>query len=210
MPQDPASSPEVTALQAAGEDRRQVLGTLLEEHRRRLLKMVHMRMDPRLKARVSASDVLQEAWLEVDDRIGDYLEEPKLPFFLWLRILTAQRLIRLQRKHIGAKKRDVRRQSPIAGGAMPAATSVAMIGELAARGTTPTQALARGERKALLAVALDGMKEEDRAVLVLRHFEELSNEESALELGITPAAASKRYIRALRRLHEILASLDLA
>lgn len=198
---------DLAALQDAGEGRPEVLGRLLEEHRRRLLKMVHLRMDPRLKARAGASDVLQDAFVEASERLDEYLGNPRLPFFLWLRIITAQRLIRLQRKHIGAKKRDVRRQVPMERPRMPGASSVVLADDLIARGTTPTQALARDEVRALLAAAIDAMKPEDREILILRHFEELSNAEAAAELGIEAPAASKRYVRALKRLHEVLDAL---
>lgn len=203
----PREDKDLAALQAASADRAEVLGELLEAHRRRLLKMVHLRMDPRLKARAGASDVLQDAFVEAAERIDDYLQDPRLPFFLWLRIITAQRLIRLQRKHIGAKKRDVRRQVPMDASPMPNADSVAIARELIARGTTPTQAMARDEMKAYIAAAIDSMKPEDRDILILRHFEELSNAEAAAELGIEAPAASKRYVRALRRLHEVLENI---
>lgn len=207
MTADDRSDSDLEALQQAGEGRDAVLGELLERHRRRLLRMVHLRMHRGMKARAGASDVLQDAYVEAAERVEEYLKDPKLPFFLWLRIITAQRLIRLQRRHLGAKKRDVRRQVPIHGGAMPGATSIALVNDLIARGTTPTQAIARDELKAYLATAIDGMKPEDREILVLRHFEELSNVEAAAELGIEPPAASKRYVRALRRLHEILSAI---
>lgn len=204
MPDETSPPAELAALQAAGDDRREVLGRVFDAHRKRLLKMIHVRMDPRVKARFGASDVLQEAFLEVTDRVDDYLADPRLPFFLWLRIITAQRLIRLHRMHLGAKRRDVRRQIGMDGGAFPAATSIALLDELVARGTTPTQALVRASHRDRVLRALDEMKDDDREVLVLRHFEELSNVEAARELGIGEAAASKRHIRALRRLEEIL------
>ena len=177
---------ELSALQKAGTDRDAVLGELLERHRGRLLRMVQLRMHPGVRARAGASDVLQDAYVEAAERVEEYLENPALPFFLWLRIITAQRLIRLQRRHLGAQKRDVRRQVPIHGAAMPGATSIALVNDLIARGTTPTQAIARDELKAFLVTAIDAMKPEDRDILVLRHFEELSNQEAAIELGIEP------------------------
>jgi RNA polymerase sigma-70 factor (ECF subfamily) len=196
--------PDLEALRAAGADRDQVLARVFERHRRRLLKMVHLRMDPHLKAREGVSDVLQEAYLEISDRLDAYLQDPRLPFFLWLRTLTAQRLIRLHRRHVGAQRRDVRRQVPLQGTGLPEASSVAMVDVLEASMTSPPDAALRTERRARLAAALDTIKSEDRDVLVLRHFEELSNGEVAAHLGIGTAAASKRYVRALRRLQEVL------
>jgi len=200
-----AEQNELEALLAAGQNRPQVLGELFEAHRRRLLKMVHMRMDPNLRGRVSASDVIQEAYMEISARVGDYLADPRMPFFLWLRFLTAQKLVALYRHHAGAQKRDVRRQVRIQPGAFPDASSVVMAQELAGNLTSPSGNAMRVEARLQVEQALDQMNPSDRDVLVLRHFEELSNAEAAVELGIQESAASKRYLRALQRLRKILA-----
>lgn len=201
-----ANDPEAAALAAAGPRRSEALGELLEQHRRRLLKMVHLRMDPRLKTRVGASDVLQEAFVEVNERVEAYLEDPRMPFFLWLRFITAQRLVALHRHHIGAQKRDVRRQVDAG---IPSASTPALVDHLMASGTSPTQGVAREETRIRMGAALDRMPAADREILVLRHFEELSNAETAQELGIEPPAASKRYVRALRRLKDMLDDVGL-
>ena len=198
------SDDDLLALKSAGDARDTVLAARLARHRQRLQRMVEMRMHPALKGRVGASDVLQDAYLDIAGRIGEYLEDPRMPFFLWIRFLTAQRLVALQRRHLGAKKRDVRKQVPLDRRGFPSATSVALVDRLAAMGTTPTQGAVRGELRAQLELALDEMNGADREILVLRHFEELTNVEAARELGIETSAASKRYVRALRRLREIL------
>ena len=200
------NDPEAAALAAAGPRRSEALGELLEQHRRRLLKMVHLRMDPRLKTRVGASDVLQEAFVEVNERVETYLADPRMPFFLWLRFITAQRLVALHRHHIGAQKRDVRRQVDAG---IPSASTPALVDHLMASGTSPTQGVAREETRIRMGAALDRMPAADREILVLRHFEELSNAETAQELGIEPPAASKRYVRALRRLKDMLDDVGL-
>lgn len=166
--------------------------------------MISLRMDPALKARLGASDVLQEAYLEVADRVSDYLENPRMPFFLWIRFITAQRLLKLYRYHAGAKKRDMRREARGGLPAGPQATSIALVDHLVASGVTPSIAMAEGEFQAQLVSALDGMEPLDREVLVLRHFEELSNAEAARVLEIPPNTASKRYVRALERLARAL------
>jgi RNA polymerase sigma-70 factor (ECF subfamily) len=166
--------------------------------------MVELRMDPRLRARLGASDVLQDAFVEASERLGDYLADPRMPFFLWLRFITAQRLLALHRRHLEAKKRDARRQVAAGGRGFPAATSIALAANLVDRGTTPTEGAVREELRRRLEDALDKMTPQDREVLVLRHFEELSNAEAARELGIEESAASKRYLRALKRLREVL------
>ena len=197
-----ADEPEVARLKNAGEDRERAFGELFDRHRRRLLKMVHLRMDPRLRARMGASDVLQDAFVDASRRLPDYLDDPRMPLFLWLRFLTAQRLLMLHRRHLTAGKRDARRDARAA--AFPDATNDSLAEHLEARGTTPTDGAARAESRARLLETLDAVDPDDRRVLVLRHFEELSNVEAARELDIEPAAASKRHVRALRRLKAAL------
>lgn len=205
----PTPDEDVARLNAAGDERPEALADAFHRHRERLLRMVHVRMHPALRGRIGASDVLQDAFLEISDRLGDYLADPAMPFFLWVRFLTAQKLMGLHRRHLGAQKRDARRQISIGRPDFPAATSVALVDRLMAVGTTPTQAVLRGEMRLQLEEALDGMNAADREVLVMRHFEELTNVEAAFELGIEPAAASKRYVRALKRLREMIETLGL-
>jgi RNA polymerase sigma-70 factor (ECF subfamily) len=208
MEPDERPDPAVESLRTAGPERAARLGELFEAHRQRLLRMVDLRMSPELKARVGASDVLQEAWVEVSSRIQDYLDAPRMPFFLWVRFITAQRLMKLHRFHVGAQKRDVRRQAPARVADFPGATSVAMVERLEGREPSASGVLAIDELRRTLLTALDGMDPLDREVLALRHFEELSNTETAEELGISKDAASKRYVRALERLRKILGRSD--
>jgi RNA polymerase sigma-70 factor (ECF subfamily) len=196
-----SGEPEVARLREAGPDRERALGEVLERHRRRLLKMVHLRMDPRLRARLGASDVVQETFVEVARRLPAYLADPRMPFFLWLRFLTAERLIAAHRRHVLAARRDARRER---GPGALEPTSEAIADQVAAGGTTPTEGAARAEARARVLEALEGMDPDDRRVLAMRHFEELSNVETARELGIEESAASKRYVRALGRLREVL------
>lgn len=198
---------DLGALQSAGDDaeaRRERLGDLLEKHRGRLLRMVELRMDPALKARVGASDVLQEANIEIARRLDAYLEDPRMPFFLWVRFITAQRLLKVRRYHVGAQKRDARREISADAPLGPSASAVAMVDHLIASGVTPSLAVAESEYRRQLLGALEEMNPLDREVLVLRHFEEMSNADAAHSLGIQPDAASKRYIRALERLAGVL------
>ncbi|MDJ0975684.1 MAG: sigma-70 family RNA polymerase sigma factor [Planctomycetota bacterium] len=196
--------PVVDALAEAGDERQEVLGRAFQELRPRLERMVQMRMDPRLRERIGASDVLQDAWGDVSRRVDDYLADPRMPFFLWVRFITAQKLLQLRRHHVEAQRRDVRRQVPVQGSARPGVTSIALANQLAARGTTPTQAAQRGDVRSQLEQALDQMSEMDREILALRHFEGLTNSEAAAELGIEKKAASKRYLRALERIRDVL------
>jgi len=147
---------------------------------------------------------VQEAYLDFARRLPEYLAEQKAPFFLWLRGLTGQRLIDLHRRHLGAQMRDAGQEVSLYRGAFPAASSVSLANQLLGRLTSPTQAAVRAEMQLRLQEALNAMDPLDREVLILRHFEELSNGETADVLGIEKSAASKRYVRALARLKEIL------
>ncbi len=183
------------------------LGLLFAHYRDRLRKMVRLRLDRRLARRLDASDVLQEAFLDVSRRFPEYAAAPAVPFYVWLRALTGQRLIDVHRQHLGAKMRDAGQEVSLYRGALPQASSASLAQQLLAGFTTPTQAAVRAEMQLQLQEALNSMDPIDREVVVLRHFEELSNIETAAVLGIEAAAASKRYLRAIRRLKAILAQI---
>jgi RNA polymerase sigma-70 factor (ECF subfamily) len=185
---------------------REALGALLERHRERLRRMVDVRLDTRLRARIDASDVIQEAYVEVVERLDEYLRDPQLPFFLWLRLVVGERLLRLHRHHLGARMRDAGREIALYRGGLPMASSAALAAQLLGRHTSPTQAVLRAERILRLQEALNALDPLDREVLALRHFEELTAGEAARVLGIEEAAA-KRYFRALQRLKGVLAAM---
>jgi RNA polymerase sigma-70 factor (ECF subfamily) len=190
---------------AAGDQ--QVLADVFARYRDRLRRMVQLRLDRRLQGRVDASDVLQDAYLDMARRAADYAANPTMPLFLWLRFLTGQRLLMVHRQHFGAKMRDVGQEVSLYRGALPQASSVSLAAQLLGRMTSPSLAAVRAEMQLKLQEALNAMDPIDREVLTLRHFEELSNSETAAVLGIQKAAASNRYIRALKRLKDVLSSL---
>jgi RNA polymerase sigma-70 factor (ECF subfamily) len=204
-----ADEPEDTQdrLRRAADGDEAALAELFSRHRKRLRQMVRLRLDHRLAGRVDPSDVLQEAYLDAARQLPSYLEQPALPFFLWLRLVTGQRLLRTHREHLGAAMRDARREVSLYRGALPQASSVSLANQLLGRLSSPSQAVLRAEMQIRLQEALNGMDALDREVLVLRHFEELSNSETARVLGIEKTAASNRYVRALKRMREILAAL---
>lgn len=200
------TDPEVAALVGrlrAGDQA--ALAVLFTRHRDKLRRMVQLRLDHRLAGRVSASDVLQEAYIDALRRIEHYFEKPDQPFFGWLRLVVGQRLADVHREHL-AQKRNAAQDVSIQGGA-PGADSACMAAFLLGNLTSPSHAATRNEAVARLEEALNQMDPVDREVLALRHFEELSNTETAMLLGIQPPAASKRYVRALARLKQILETL---
>lgn len=177
------------------------LSELFDRHRDKLRRMVELRLDSRLAGRVSASDVLQEAWIDAVKRVEHYFTKDGQSFFGWLRLIVGQRLADVHREHLAGKRDAAREQGN------NAADSTCMAARLIGRASSPSQAAQRGEMFAQLEEALSRMDPLDREVLALRHFEELTNGETAELLGIQTAAASKRYVRALARLKEILESI---
>jgi RNA polymerase sigma-70 factor (ECF subfamily) len=205
MTSDPGSTDDLLRRAGAGDPH--ALAELFARYRGRLRRIVRLRLDRRLQGRVDPSDVLQEAQLEIHRRAAEYAADPRVPPFLWLRLITGQRLMALHRRHLGAQKRSAGQEIALHRGPMPQATSASLAEMLLGRLTSPTQAAHRAEVRLSLQEALNGMDPLDREVLTLRHFEELSNTEVAQVLGLSKTAASNRYIRALERLREILAGI---
>jgi RNA polymerase sigma-70 factor (ECF subfamily) len=183
------------------------LAELFERHRSRLEQMIRLRLDRRLQGRLDPADVLQEAYLEFARRFAEYAAHPTLPFYLWLRLLTGQKLAALHRHHLGAKMRNAGLEVSLHHGDLPRASSASLAELLMGRLTTASRAAIRAETQVRVQEALNSMDPIDREILVLRHFEMLSNEEAAQVLGLKRQAASNRHARALKRLKEILAQL---
>src|SRR6516165_10580723 len=184
------------------------LAMLFDDYRDRLKRMIRLRLDRRLSGRVDSSDVLQEAYLDVRKRIAEYARDPEaMPFHLWLRLVTGQRLTDVHRYHLGSQMRDAGMEVSLHRGPFPQADSISLAAQLLGKMTSASKAAIRAEHKLIVQEALNGMDPLDREVLALRHFEHLSNEETALVLGLRKSAASNRYIRALKRLKEILSSI---
>ena len=182
------------------------LAGLISEYRERLERMVEFRLDPRLRGRVEAADVLQEAYIEVARRIGDYTSNPAVSFFVWARQRTYQTLIGIHRRHF-SEKRDPNIEIRL--GQRPALsdTSDSIARLLLDEHTTPSQAVARAEDVSVLMAALESLDAIDREILALRHFEQLGNNEVAQTLNLSVSAASNRYVRAMTRLGAILAKV---
>src|SRR5215472_13567628 len=180
------------------------LAVLVERHRDRLERMVRLRMDRRLQARVDPADVVQEAYLAVRGKFPQYSADPRLPFFLWLRLEVGQKLVDLHRFHLGTQMRDAGQEVSLHRGALPQVSSLSLAEHLLGKLTPASQAAMRVELKLRVEEALNSMDPHDREVLILRHFEELSNAETAQVLGIKPSAAvNRRYVRALKRLKDV-------
>lgn len=186
----------------------QALAALFGHYRCRLRQMVRLRLDRRLQGRVDPSDVLQEAYLDIVQQLPSYARQRgEMSFFLWLRLVTGQRMMRVHREHLGTEMRNAGRDVSLHRGALPRATSVSLAAQLLGRFTSASQSAMRAEMQVKLQEAINSMEELDREIIALRHFEELSNKEAAELLGLSKSAASNRYVRALARLQGVLQSM---
>ncbi|MCP4463508.1 MAG: sigma-70 family RNA polymerase sigma factor [Planctomycetaceae bacterium] len=197
------SLPDQTELLAALKARpEETFADFFQQAKQRLQRIANFRMDYRLRGRVAESDVIQETYVRAAQRLDRYLDNPEVPFFVWLRAELNQKLIEVHRQHIVAGKRDVRKEQKIHH-AYTGQTSIALAAHLVGQMTSASELLERAEQIETLQKSLEEMNEIDREVIALRHFEELSNVETAEILGIESSAASKRYLRALKRMREI-------
>jgi RNA polymerase sigma-70 factor (ECF subfamily) len=178
---------------------RRAFEQLFARHQAYLHRLVELRLDPRLRSRLDAADVVQEAHLEALHRLDAYLEHPALPFRLWLRQIACDRASKARRQHLGTARRALNREVPL-----PEASSLVLARQLLAGGSTPSQRLDQQELVHRLHDAIAQLPEADREMVILRHFEGLSNREVAYLLHLEPATASKRHGRAMMRLHRIL------
>ena len=180
------------------------LADVFSKYVERLQRLIQFRLDPRVRTRVEHDDVLQEAFIEIQRRVGDFVDQPSVPFFVWVRQITLQTMIDIQRRHLGAQRRDVKREVHLNRRSVENSQSMSIAAMLVGQQTSPSNAYGRQERIDRVHQALESMEPIDREVLVLRHLEELSNAEVAEVLEIDKSAASKRYIRALERLRKVL------
>jgi RNA polymerase sigma-70 factor (ECF subfamily) len=205
---DEASTTELLIARAATGDGA-AWGALLTAHQERLERMVAFRMDPRLRGRIDAADVVQEAFFEASKDREHYFRSasPAAPLFLWLRGVVTNKLLEGHRHHLGTRMRDARRELRLDAPRSSDNTSAALCAHLTAGLTRPSVAAVRDEVRARLAAAFNEMDPTDREVLALRHFEQLTSTETAQVLGIQERAAAKRYLRALGRLRETLSDM---
>jgi RNA polymerase sigma-70 factor (ECF subfamily) len=176
---------------------------LLVQYRGRLRHMVALRLDRRMCARVDPSDVVQEAMAEACQHLDEYLNEPVVPFYPWLRRFAWERLIQLHRTHIEAQRRSVSREAPQSI-PLPDHSATYLVDRLLASGTSPSRKVMRDELRDRVAAMLAEMAPRDREVLVLRYLEQLSTSETAAVLGLTEGAVKVRNLRALKRLRGLL------
>ena len=179
-------------------------GDLLERHRHSLRRMIDMRLDLRIRARVDASDIVQDVLVTADRRLDAFFENPEVPFFIWLRKLAQDRIIDAHRRHRASAKRSVDREQPWAFRASNDESTILLANQLCDEGITPAAAATLDEFRKHFESALHRMDVTDREVIIMRHYEFMSNKDIALALGISEHAASMRYVRALRKVGKLL------
>ena len=199
----------IERLRQAQSSNPEMVGEIMEEHRDRLRRMIRLRMDRRLQGRVDASDILQEAYIEASERLAEYLDNPKMPFGLWLRFIAGQKTMQMARRHLGVQARDVNREISIYQGAVPQVASAVLAARLIGQVTSPSMKIMKAEMKIRLQETLDEMDEIDREIIALRHFEQLSLKEAGQILEISHSAACNRYVRALERLKDLIGEFPL-
>ncbi len=177
---------------------------LLAEFREPLRRVIGLRLDPVLARRVDASDIVQDVLIEANQRLTDYLRSPAMPFHLWLRHLAQDRIIDAHRRHRQAQRRSIDREQPIHRPAWADESSLQLAAQLVDGEQTPASAAIHHELQRRLESAMAELADDDREIILMRHHEQLSNQEVAAALGLTEAAASMRYLRALRKLRAVL------
>ncbi len=198
--------PQVTQqlLLDAGRGDPAAVNALLERHRQTLRRLVQVRLDRAIARRVDASDIVQDVLIEANTRLKDYLADPRMPFHLWLRHLAKDRVIEMHRRHRGAQRRSLDREQAIGAPAFGDRSSLDLGKMLVDQELTPAAENIRRELEQRFLTAVEQLEEDDRDIILMRHFEQLGNSEAAAALGLSPAAAGMRHLRALRKLRSIL------
>ena len=204
----PDGEPTVELLAAAKEGDAQAVNDLLDRHRDPVRRLVQMRLDRRVRQRIDVSDVVQDVMMEANTRLAAYMNDPAMAFHLWLRQIAWDHMIDAYRRHRGTAKRSLDREQPIMGAVADDRSSVELLVQLRDPEMTPAEAAERREISEQVVALMDALDPNDREIILMRHFEHLSNQEVADILGLQPPAASMRYLRAVRRLRELLGDSD--
>jgi len=207
-PPGPDPQPTQVLLDRVRDGDKAAINGLLSRHREAIKRMIDRRMDRVVQHRVDASDIVQDVMLEANRRIGDYLANPTMPFQLWLRHMARDRLIDAHRRHRVAANRSVDREVSLPAGGTGDRSAADVVAGIADRELTPAAAATWHELERRFAAAVEQLEEDDRQIVLLRHFEHLSTADAAAALGLSKPAAGMRYLRAMRRLRVLLEGSD--
>lgn len=173
---------------------------LLDRHRESLHRMIALRLDQKIKRRVDVSDVVQDVMIEANRRLQDYLANPVMAFHLWVRQIAKDRIVDAHRRHRVSAKRSVDREQPLAQPGEVDQSTFELVAHLCDRELTPAAEATRRELAVQVQAAVASLDDRDRDMILMRHYEQLSNQEIAVALQLTEPAASMRYLRALKKL----------
>lgn len=204
----PESDKTLDLLEGIREGNGEAVNRLMDRHRPAIRRLIQMRLDKALARRVDASDVAQDVLFEASRRMDDYIQNPSMPFHLWLRQLARDRIIDMHRRHRGAQRRSVDREQHVASLGGDDRSAADLAGFLKDAELTPAAATLRREMEDRFLLALNELSDDDRELIMMRHFEHLGNSEVAEALGLSAPAAGMRYLRAIRRLREALGTDD--
>ncbi len=200
----PQSEPTLDLLAGAKQGNADAVNSLMDRHRDSLRRMVQMRLDHKVQRRVDVSDVVQDVLVEANRRLQDYLQNPVMPFHLWLRQIAHDRIIDAHRRHRGSAKRSVDREQPLLVAGADDHSTLQLVAQLCDPEMTPAAAATQQELVRAVELAITKLNDQDCEIIIMRHFEQLSNQEIALALGLSEPAASMRYLRAIKRLRVML------
>ena len=203
-PPGPDPQPTQVLLDRVRDGDEAAINGLLARHREAIKRMINRRMDRVVQHRVDASDIVQDVMLEANRRLGDYLANPTMPFQLWLRHMARDRLIDAHRRHRVAANRSVDREVSLSAGGGDDRSAADGVAGIADRELTPAAAATWHELERRFAAAVEQLEDDDRQIVLLRHFEHLSTADAAAALGLSKPAAGMRYLRAMRRLRVLL------
>jgi RNA polymerase sigma-70 factor (ECF subfamily) len=201
----PDSQQTLELLNAVRHGHAEAVDQLLAEHREPLRRRIGLRLDPALAARLDASDVVQDVLLEVSKRLRDYLDNPSMPFHLWLQLIADDHVIDAWRRHRQAQRRSLDREQPLRGGGLSGQSSFELAAQLLGHELTPASAAIQHEMQRRVEAAIQTLSADDREIIQMKHEQQFSNQEIARILELSEAAASMRYLRAIRRLKAALA-----
>ncbi|MCA9209986.1 MAG: sigma-70 family RNA polymerase sigma factor [Planctomycetales bacterium] len=200
---EPDKTEEILGHVQAGEA--SAVDQLLDRHREPVRRLVQMRLDQKIQRRVDVSDIVQDVLVEANRRLQEYLAKPVMPFRLWIRQIAKDRIIDAHRRHRVSAKRSIDREQPLVAPAGLDQSTIQLAAQLCDPELTPAAAATQQEMARRVEAAIEELGEQDHEIIVMRHYEQLSNQEVAQALGLSEPAASMRYLRAIRRLRAALA-----
>ncbi len=162
----------------------------------RLQQFIDLRLDSQARGRLQASTIVQEACLDALRRQTDYERLDGVPLYVWLRGLARDRLVDSYRRSFGVANRDRQPGEGVA----PPVSSAAIVETLVAKKRALPEFGSGRDEIGRLVETLEVLSPEDREIITMRHFEQLSNGEVAEVLGLSESTSSARYVRALERL----------